>query len=407
MAAPAQGLLKQSVFIKQSGLGVPGAGAGGQILRRVSSVFALARDTYDANEIVTHQMSTGSTAGIKKTTGKLDGLLSPGTYSKFFAALLRADFAAGTPLTSIAVTISGSGPTYTVALGSGSYLTNGFKIGDIIRLTVGTLNAANISKNLMITAIGSATSATVVPLNGVALVAEGPIAGCTLTVIGKKSKTPLTGHTNDYFTYEEFYADKTLSDLFTDVKVAKADVSLPPTGNATVSFDMPGLGRTLGAAQVLTSPTAVTTTNVLTAVNAIIWVNGVATPVTGVQMSIMGNIQPGAAEVGSNNISDHQRGEVACTGQFTAKFTASTLQALYDAQTIISLSVVVADGTAAAADFIGFTIPALKLFGDAPNDGEAVEIIRTYPFIAQINSAGGAALSTDQTLVSVQDSQAA
>jgi hypothetical protein len=61
--------------------------------------------------------------------------------------------------------------------------------------------------------------------------------------------------------------------------------------------------------------------------------------------------------------------------------------------------------TSNAADFVSFNLSAVKLTGDAPDDGEKA-IIRTYPFTAQLNAAGGTALAKDQTIVSIQDSQA-
>lgn len=405
--AVAQGLLKQTVLAKQSGLGTP-ATTGGRIMRRTSSVFTLMRDTYESNEIVSHQQSTGATAGIQKTTGKLDVLLSPLTASLQFASLLRKDFAATSPMASVSVTIgAASGGTYPLSRASGSWLTDGLKIGDVIRLSVGSLNAANISKNLLVTAITSATACSVRPLNGVALVAEGPITGTTVTVVGKKTWAPTSAHTNDYWTCEEAYTDLSKYEQFNDCKIASADVSIPATGNATVSFDIPGLSRTRSTSATIVSPTTETTTNVLTAVNGAVIVNGVATTITGAQFKIDGNISTGEAEVGSNAISDMIRGEIAVSGSFTAKFSATTLQDLYDAQTVVTLVLAVSDGPSATADFVTFVMPAIKLFGDAPDDGEAKEVIRTYPFTAQYNGSGGAAASSHATICSIQDSQAA
>jgi hypothetical protein len=67
----------------------------------------------------------------------------------------------------------------------------------------------------------TATVLTVVPLNGVALVAEGPIAGCTVSAPGKMTYAPATGHTNDYFSWEKKFTDLTRYELFTDVKPAR------------------------------------------------------------------------------------------------------------------------------------------------------------------------------------------
>lgn len=401
--AVAQGVSTLIKRVKQSALGTPGS-TGSQYARRVSATFNKVSETYASNEIASHQMSTGATEGPSATTGALNCELSPGTYALEFAALLRKDFAATSAITALSVTIAGSGPTYTITRSSG-WWTDGIKIGDVVRLSVGSLNAANISKNLLIVGL-TQTVATVVPLNGVALVAEGPVAGCTVTVTGKKSWVPTTGHTNDYFSWEKWFADVTVSELFTDVKVASADVGIPATGIATVNFDLPGLGRTDGASEVLTSPTAESTTEVLGAVQGKVVVNGTVTTVTGAQLQITGNITTGEAEVGSNSRSDHQRGRIAVSGSFTAKFSSSTLKTLRNDQTAVVLILAVANNATATSDFMTFVMPAIKVFSDDADDGEK-EVIRSYSFTAQYYGSGGAALASHATIISIQDSQAA
>jgi hypothetical protein len=175
--------------VVQSGLGTPGS-SGSQYMRRVTAPIRKAGEKYSSNEIVSHQQSTGSTEGPSTGSIPYATEISAGSNALEWANLLRKDFAAVTPETGVAITIAGSGPTYTLTRSSG-YLTAGFKKGHVIRLSVGTLNAANIAKNLLIVSL-TQTVATVVPLNGVALVAEGPISGCTITAVGKTTWAPTT-----------------------------------------------------------------------------------------------------------------------------------------------------------------------------------------------------------------------
>lgn len=403
--AVAQGINKKTVYKKQTGLGAAASGSGGQIVRRTSSVFQAPPDTYESNEIVSHQQGTGVGIGVVKPAGKIDGLLSPGTYSTLIGSLLRKDMAATAAMTGLSVTIATSGQNYTLTRASGDFLAGGLKIGDVVRLTAGTFNAANSQKNLLVLAL-TATVATVKVVNGSALVAEGPIASATLTVVGKKSVVPLTGHTNDYYTFEEWYPDLTRSETYADQQIAQAAINLPATGNATISLDTVGRTRTLGASQVLTTPTTETTTDILTAVNGVVLVNGSAVAnVTGAQITINGNTTHSDAVVGSNVVDDTQRGRVTVSGSFTAKFDSVTLQTIFEDRSTTSLLLVVTEDATANADFVVVNIPMLKLTGDTPDDGEKA-IVRSYPFVAQINSAGGAALATDQTIISLQDSAA-
>lgn len=401
----AQGIVRQIVLAKQSGLGVP-ATTGGRIRRRRTGGFKLDRDSYENDEITSDQQSRGVTLGAKKPSGHIDGLLSPLTWDEEFAAVLRKAFAATTPAATLSLTIAGIGPTWTVTRAAGSWLTDGFKIRDVIRLSVGALNAANIAKNLFIIGL-NATVATVIVVNGSALVAEGPIASCTATVIGKKTLAPLTGHTNDYFTANDWYPDVPSCETYPDVKVGPLQLAAPASGNVTLGVDYVALNRApLGTVQTIVSPLAETTNPVCAGVCGVLTVGSALQRYTGLQLTIDPLITQGENEAGSDSSSDFNRGKIKVSGTITAKFSNTVIQLLYDGQTPVGIGAVLPDSTLAAADFVALSMGRVKFTGDAPDDGEK-EIVRTYPFTAEIDIAGGAALATDKTILSIQDSQAA
>jgi hypothetical protein len=404
--ATAQGINKVVAYKKQTALGTPASGSGGQKYRRRTSVFSKPVDTFENDEIVSHQQSTGVGIGGAKPVGKIDGLLSPGAYSDFFGSLLRRNFAAITPITGATITIAGTGPTYTVGRGAGSYLTDGVKVGHVVRLSAGAFNAANIGKNLMVLAV-SALSLTVRPLNGVAMFAEGPIASSTVTVFGKVTYAPATGQTADYYTFEDYYPDVGRSETWPDAMIAKASLTIPASGNTESSFDVVARQRVLGAAQVLTAPAAEVGNDILTGAFGLVICNGsVVANITGATLEIDGRTTHGDLVLGANLTDDMQRGKIAVSGQFTAKFDAITLQTIFDSAAAINLVVGLAEDLTATADFVVFTLPAIKLTGDAPDDGEK-QVIRTYPFTAQYNAAGGGGQASEQTILSIQDSAAA
>lgn len=402
----AQGINKVTVIKAQTGLGVPAVGSGGQVLRRKTSIGKRSRATYVNDEIVQHQQSTGVNLGTASTDWAFDGLLSPGTYATPLAALLRKIFTAGSASTGLSLTIAGVGP-YTVTRSTGSYLTDGVKIGDVVRITAGTfVNPVNRDNNIVVTALTDLVL-TGVTVNSSALVAEGPIASSAVTVIGKKTMAPLTGHTDTLITVEEWYNDIGRSELFPDLRISQCDLGLPASGNATIKLASMGLGvRTRGTAQVLTTPTAATTTPVLTAVRGVVLANGVAQGgVTGVTMTIKGNLTAIGPVVGSNFNPDMSRGRIEVSGSFTALFDSATLGLLYDNETVTSLVAVMAADTTNGADFVAVNLSALKLTDDAPDDGEK-GVIRTYPFTAQLNANGGPTLASDKTIITIQDSAA-
>lgn len=405
----AQGIVKTSAVVKQTGLGVPGS-TGSIFLKRITSVFQANRATFESNEIATHQQSTGIAYGLKSVAGKLSGLLSPATYKLFMAAVLRNNFTTGVTtgaLTNVtSASTSGAQGTFTRA--AGSYLTDGFKIGDVVRwVGWATTGASNNSVNMLIINL-TATIMTVTRFDTTAIGAKAAGDSVTLTVAGKKSVAPQTGHTNDYFSYEEWYGDLSKSELFTDVKINQIDIGMPATGNATIGLDFLGLGRTKGVAQVLTTPTAAPSTSLMHSSNGVIYANGSALAnITGLTLSITDNLTQGDAIVGSNSPIDISRGRIKVTGSFTGLFTDTVISDLYDAETPLSLvSILMDNPSVGLSDFIGFSMGRIKITGDAPDDGEK-NITRTFPFTAEINLAGGgAALAWDATILSIQDSAA-
>lgn len=401
--ANAQGVKRKIKRVKQAVQGTP-VTAGSQLIRRTNFTMGKTSDTFENNEIVDHQQSTGQTEGTYSTSGKLDGLLSPATYVPEFENLLRKDAAATTAIAGMSITIATAGQAWTLTRGTGSFLTDGVKQFDVVRLTAGTFNAANSQKNLLVTAV-TALALTVIPLNGAALVAEGAITGATLTIPGKKIWVPTSGHTDTFFTWEDWNPDVPSSKVYPDVKVGAAQIGVPATGNPTVSFDLVGLSRTMGTTESLTTPTAATTTSVLADAVAKILVNGVVTPVTSATVNITGNVGAGEAEVGSQARSGHQLGRVAVSGTITAKFGGQTLATIRENQSIVPIAIPIPVSSDAASEFVTIVIPAAKLFTDDVDDGEK-ELIGTYNFTAQIPNTGGAALANHQTIVSVQDSQA-
>lgn len=384
--------------------GTAPAAASAQLLRRVQSTIDLSKDTYESNEVRTDFQKSDFRHGVRRVKGSVQGELSPKTYADVLSAMLKRDFSAGASASGVSVTIAGTGP-YTVTRGAGSFLTDGFKIGDVIRLTVGALNAANINKNLLITAL-TATVATCIVLNGSAMVAEGPIVTTTVAVQGKKTWIPATGHTDISYSLEHWFSDISVSEVFTGIKFSKAAINLPPTGMATIQLDATGKDVTPTGVRYFTAPTAVPTFGVMAAVNGFLTINGTQqVVVTGLSLSIDAMFG-GDPVVGSNTVPNQFPGPVSVSGSFSAQLTDGTLRDLFINETESSLYVALTADNTATSDVIVFQLSRIKVGGASKSDGSA-GIIQTFPFQALLNNAGGAGASTEATTISIQDSQAA
>jgi predicted hydrocarbon binding protein len=135
-------------------------------------------------------------------------------------------------------------------------------------------------------------------------------------------------------------------------------------------------------------------------------VNGTAVGyVTGASLKIDGKAANMGAVVGANTSPDVQRGRISVSGQLTVYLQDTAMTVLYEAGTKFGIVLVVAESSDAAAKFVSFSMSACKYTGDSKDDGEK-GIIQTMPFTAELNSAGGAALANDKTIISIQDSDA-
>lgn len=401
-----QGVFKQTRIARQTAKGTLALTNIGQVLRRETSTHELQKETYTTeSEINSAQQLASNRHGVKLVNGRITGILSPGTYADPLSAILRRDFAAVAAITGASITIAGTGPTYTVTRAAGDFLAGGIKIGMVARLTAGAFNVANSNKNLLVTNV-TATVLTVMVLNNTALVAEGPIASATVSVPGKVTYTPTNGHTNIYYTVEEWYPDVPASERNADVKFLTAALQLPGTGNAKIDLTNNGLNQTANTTAYFTSPTVETTTDALVAASGLLMVNGSAVAtVTDLNMTIDGKGKPADGVVGTDVRPDIFVGKVMVSGSFTAYFDGTGIPDLFRGETLTSIYSVLSAGSAANADFMALSLYALKLNSSTPDDGET-GLKRTYNFVAQLNASGGAGVATEKTTLLVQDSAA-
>jgi hypothetical protein len=403
-----KGSLKQLRCKRQTVKGTLAGVTGAQIVRRNTSTFTLAKDliTTDTEQTSRRQLMSVR-HGPRTVNGALSGIWSPGTYADFLSALLMRDFTAITAITGASITIAGTGPSYTVTRAAGDFLADGAKIGRVIRLSVGTFAAANLNKNLLI--IGVTTLVlTVVPLNRrLPLTAEGPIATSTVTFPGKITYVPGSGHTEIYYTAEEWYPDVPYSQRNLDVKVTQAALRVPGSGNATLDLTLLGLDQTTDpAAAYFTTPTVETTTQALTSSAGALFLAGVRQAViTDTSMTITAGGAAADPVVGDDVRPDVFTADVGVTGSFTAYFDSNTTPDLFINETQVSIVLGLTSGTAANADFVTLSLSQVKLTSATPDDVKT-GLKRTYNFTAMYNVAGGAALATTDTTIEIQDSQA-
>jgi hypothetical protein len=405
----ASGIMTVVSYAKQADATTIADVGDGKQLRRVECTLDLTKDTYESQEKAQHTQVQDMRHGVKRVQGGLNGELAPGAYADFFGSLVRMDFDEGIDSTALTNVTAAAGPPGTFTRAAGSWITDGFKKGDIVRWSGWASPAtANNSRNYRITnltatvmTVGTAATGAVGMPEAVVAKAAGDSVTCT--VVGGKAFVPMTGHTSDAYTFEKWFQDIAQSERFIGVRIGSVRLSLPATGMATVSFGLIGTNTAEGTAEYFTAPTALNEAGLTAAVNGFLRVGGADVAlVTGMELSVELGIG-GEPVVGSNTIPALFYGRTRITGSLTAFFEDATLRDLFRDETEAAIEVVLTTNNTVTADFISFVMPRVKAGGASKNDSDQ-GVIQTIPFTALLNTAGGSTVATEKTTLSIQDS---
>jgi len=403
--AIAKGTAKVVAYKKETTWGTIAGATAGKQLRRVTANFNLAKETYESSEIRTDRQLADFRHGVRSAEGSLNGELSPKTYSDFMQSLVARDFTAGVAVTGVALAVAGPAlGLYTLTRTTGSWLTDGFQVGNVVRMTAGTgANADTLNKNLLV-AVASTLVLTVSVVNASSLTAAPTVTAAAISVTGKNTFVPSTGHTDDSYTFEEWYSDISQSEAYVGVKVGSMNVQLPATGLTTVDFSFMGKDRAQnGTSQYFTSPTAQGTEGIFAAVSGVMLVNGSPVAlVTSADFNVERAME-NATAVGSNSIAEIFTGRIRVSGNLSVYFQDTVFRNYFDNETPVSIVMTLAGDSTATSPFISFTLPKVKLGAFSKDDTE-LGLVAQASFQALLNDVTTAGLPA--TTIAIQDSAA-
>jgi hypothetical protein len=355
-------------------------GAGGLNVERTEIVDPESRDD---------GMTSMSRQGSERVTGGYPGTLSVGTFNTLIAALFRNTWTAS----ATALTCDGGG-TYTslavtnqntlTLVGSGSFLTQGVRVGKVIRLGA---TASNDSINAVVATV----SANVITVLGTPWTNFTADTNATLTIT--KYLTNSTTLTRSAFTFEEVNLDLDESEQFEYCRVISMDLEWMPNGIVKVTFGIRGRsGAILGTASSpgLTSPTEYVSIGLIVQ-DASLYIAGtsIATITGGKLMFNLGG--DGVDVVGSRYTPDIYEGNMQITGDMTAIRTvlATGHLARFLAETDnVELSLLFVEPDASAPiDFFHVFIPRLKYMGDTKQGlGTAAPLVENIKIMAAVKA---------------------
>lgn len=381
------------------------ASSGGQLLRRTTVSLNLRKDTYRSAEIRSDRQTGDMRHGIRRVEGSIAGEFSPATYFPLFEAAHRHTAVStfndsNTEFTSAAADNTLS----TITMTAGDPVTEGYRVGHIVRFT-NMSDTDNNSRNFVITGMSGTNGRTwnVYPAPDT----MSADTAFSVTRPGKHTLTPASSFTSRKFLFEANNSDVDISRMFKECRITGYRLSLPATGMATV--EIMAMGRDMeilsgGSAPFFTSPTAISSTGILAAVNGAIYVAGTRIAViTGIDIDYAMAAEAPAV-VGQNFVPEIFLGTARVTGRFTAMVEDATLFNLFLNETEASILMFLEAGTTQPADACSIYMPRVKAAAaDMQLSGEAGQIV-TVPFEALRYLGSGTGI--EQTTIQIMDTAA-
>lgn len=396
----ASGLNRRLVLAPQSGgLKARASAGGGRILRRNSATQNLSIDGFGSQEILQSQQIRDYRNGVGRGGISYASNLVPGSAGDFFEALLRRNYAAVTPYVSIAITAG----TTTLTRATGSWITDGFRFGMVISSNGWAAPAtANNNRSLRIIGITDLVL-TFAGVKNEVLVAKAAGDSVTVSVVGKVTFTPASGHTNPYYTYEDLLPDLATpsSDVYEDVRWQSLGLSVPSTGIAMLQAQGAARDVISSSTAYFTAPTAVSNVGSVAGVSGLLRLNGADVAYV-TQMGIqMGRSVSSEAVIGSNRVPDIVLGPLSVQGSLSAYLLDVSLITAWKAETVFELVLKLDSDQTVNSPFVCITLPALKLTNVTKNDSPT-SLMQQATFLALENivTTGG----MEATSFMVQDS---
>ncbi|MGG5810940.1 phage tail tube protein [Falsiroseomonas sp. CW058] len=391
-----RGVNKRVVVARETTYGTQGSGPGFE-MRRVQSVLNFSKDSIQNDEILTSGQIRDVRHGVGRVNGQITGNLAPGSSWPLIESLLRRDFSASVNSGALVNVAAAAGPPGTFTRAAGSFVTDGFRVGDVVRWTGwATTGAANNNVNYRIIAL----TATVMTVAGtVAAKVAGDSVTCTR--VGKRTFTPATGRTNPSFSIEHWFSDVNMSELFTGCRTTQMSLNIPATGPVPLSASIMGRALTTGASAVYSSPTAPVVSDAVVGATSLIRVNGAdQVIVTGMQINMQVNSQA-TPVAGSLFLPDIFQGVLSVSGSISAYCDGVSLRDLFLNETSLGINVLLTNSPAANADFISIHLPRVKFMSADKNDSDTA-IFEQFQFVALENTSSAA--NEELTTIVVQDS---
>ena len=362
----------------------------------VSHGLALSKSAIASEEIRSDFQDATMRHGARQVAGPMDLQLQCGAYSPLMEAAVRRDFTTVTALAALTVVSAasvGSGGTFTRS--GGSWISAGLHVGMVVRMTGWTTTAvANNARNYTIIAL---TATVITVAEPVVTKAAGD--SVVVSMPGRITYVPATGHTNAAFSFEEWSPDVPRSFRFLGTRVNTMGINLQPNARATLNLGLMGRDRQSNAARYFSSGTPAPVSVMQVGHQGQLVVNGAASGViTACEINLTNNMEAGMV-IGQATPADIFYGRMQVTGRISAYFDTAALDDVFDQESEIALFARANDDTGIGGEFLSFALPRIKLSGGNYST-QGASRVQQFEFTSLVASGAG----NQPTVFIVQDS---
>lgn len=398
----ARGITRRVAMATQTALGTRASAGGGTILRRITAEANPQIDTFGSQEILQSQQVRDLRNGGGRGQIAYNSHLAPGAQNLFFEGLLRRPFSTGPSVVLTNVTAA-AGPPGTFTRAAGSWITDGFRAGMVVRHTGwATTGAANNARNYRIIGL-TATVMTVLGTGDEVVAAKAAGDSVTIAAPGRVTWIPATGQVIPYFTYEDLFPDMTpvRCDIYEDARMQAMSINVPASGLVNMSAQMLAREFVLAQAAHFSSPGAASTIPALSGVTGLLRVNGADTAlITSLGLQI-GQQVGGDPVVAANRLPDLFVGPLSVQGSGAAYLRDYGMFDLFRNETEAELILLMDADSTLNGHFICITLPRIRIVNPNKSDGP-LQIMQRFNFVALENTVSGGAF--EATTIMVQDS---
>lgn len=365
-----------------------------RVVPYVGHSLALSKSAIESEEIRADLQVSTMRHGNRAVGGDLQFQLQCSTYSPLMESALRRDFAAVASLaalTNVTAASVGNGGTFTRA--AGSWITDGLYVGMCVRMAGWTTTAvANNARNYTVVSL-SATVLTVAE----AVVSKAAGDSIVVSIPGKLTYMPTSGHTQSSYTVEEWKPDVARSHRHMGLRVNTMALDLPPNARAGITFGLLGRDSQVAGARYFSNASTPVAQAMQVGHNGTLVVNGASIgTVTALQVNVTNNMETGAV-IGSNLTPDVFHGRMQVSGSFTVYEENGNFYDIFDQESEIGLIARVTDDLTANSQFVQMCMPRIKLAGGSYSSAQQSRL-QSFEFTALLHGGTAGNLATTMLL---------